>query len=233
MADPRRGVKPEYTDKKFVLILSGGLDSTVLAHYLRECMADVKALSIYYGQRHAKELDYAQAICRRLHIPHREVKLSELEFMLQGGSQTDRRIDVPEGHYAEESMKLTIVPNRNMLMLALAGAWAISSKSDYIAYAAHAGDHAIYPDCREEFVQALDTALSLADWHRVHIERPFIKMTKAEIVTLGAGLGVRFEDTWSCYKGLAVHCGKCGTCVERREAFMLADIYDPTEYAPS
>jgi 7-cyano-7-deazaguanine synthase len=150
-----------------------------------------------------------------------------------GSSQTDKSVPVPEGHYEEESMKQTVVPNRNMILLALAGAWAISTKSDAIAYAAHSGDHAIYPDCRPEFTEAMSDALRLCDWHEVKLMRPFLyptPMSKADIVKLGTSLGVPFELTWSCYKGGEKHCGKCGTCVERVEAFQLAGVEDPTEY---
>jgi len=215
---------------RVVLILSGGLDSTTLLYELREQGHEVRALGINYGQRHRKELDKADDICSGLGVEYRIADLRALQTFMSGSSQTVAAIPVPEGHYAEETMKLTIVPNRNMLMLAVAGAWAISTKSDSVAYAAHAGDHTIYPDCREEFVQALDQALQLADWHSVKILRPFIKLTKADIVKLGFGLRVPFENTWSCYKGQEIHCGRCGTCVERIEAFMLAGVPDPTVY---
>jgi 7-cyano-7-deazaguanine synthase len=127
---------------------------------------------------------------------------------------------------------LTVVPNRNMLLLATAAAWAISLKYDSVAYAAHAGDHAIYPDCREEFVEALAKAVKLADWHEVDLERPFVKMTKAEIVKLGAEIGATdiMARSYSCYEGAATHCGLCGTCTERKEAFQVAGVIDPTKY---
>ena len=125
-------------------------------------------------------------------------------------------------------MKATVVPNRNMIMLAVAGGWAISLRFDRVAFGAHGGDHAIYPDCRAEFADAMDAVLALADWHKIQLVRPFVGITKTDIVTLGAKLGVPFENTWSCYKGTELHCGRCGTCVERREAFHLAGIQDPT-----
>jgi 7-cyano-7-deazaguanine synthase len=128
-------------------------------------------------------------------------------------------------------MKLTVVPNRNMIMIAVAGGWAISRRFDRLAYGAHTGDHTIYPDCRPEFVDSLRNSLSLADWHSVDLFCPFIGMTKAEIVKLGAELGTDFATTWSCYEGGEVHCGRCGTCFERREAFEVAGVPDPTEYA--
>ncbi len=152
--------------------------------------------------------------------------------MLGGSSLTDPAVDVPLGHYEAENMKATIVPNRNMVFLAVATAWAISQKAQYIAYAAHSGDHAIYPDCRPEFADAMAQAIKLADWHPVELLRPFVSKTKAEIVKLGQELGVPYQWTWSCYQGGSVHCGACGTCIERREAFALAGVPDPTEYDP-
>ena len=119
-----------------------------------------------------------------------------------------------------------------MILLALAAGWAISQKADAVAYAAHSGDHAIYPDCRSEFADAMRHAIGLADWHKVDLIRPFVEFTKADVVRRGAALGVPFAETWSCYKGKALHCGRCGTCVERREAFYLAGVADPTPYAP-
>ncbi len=219
--------------KKTVLIYSGGLDSTTLLYQLKAEGRDLKALSINYGQRHSLELEYAKKVCAKLGVEHRVADLSALKPLLGGSSQTDGTVDVPEGHYAAENMKLTVVPNRNMLMLSVAAAWAISEKADTIAYAAHAGDHAIYPDCRPEFVDALNGALALADWHNVQIERPFINITKGGIVKLGAQLGVPFAETWSCYKGKEVHCGRCGTCVERLLAFKEAGVTDPTPYEDS
>jgi 7-cyano-7-deazaguanine synthase len=221
---------------KAVLTFSGGLDSTVLLHHLKAEGHELYALSVDYGQRHAKELEAAANLAGALEVPHRIADLKSIRPLLAGGSLTSSEIDVPEGHYAEESMKATVVPNRNMILLSLATAWAVSLKADCVAYAAHGGDHAIYPDCRPEFADAMGVAIERADWHSVQLLRPFMKMTKGDIVRRGHELGVPFADTWSCYKGGAVHCGRCGTCIERREAFHLAGIEDPTHYdseAPS
>lgn len=215
---------------KTILIYSGGLDSTVALYHLRAKGHDLKALSVNYGQRHQKEIEYAEAHCYKLGIEHRVADLRSITALLGGSSQTSPEITVPEGHYAEESMKLTVVPNRNMIMLSVALGWAISEKADYVAYAAHSGDHTIYPDCRPEFMDALDVAAQLADWHRVSLLGPFLTWTKADIVTEGARLGVEMGATWSCYKGLSLPCGKCGTCVERIEAFQLAGIEDLSAY---
>ena len=215
---------------KVVAIYSGGMDSTVLLYHLRSKDYDVRALSVDYGQRHRKELDCARAICRVIGIPHEVADLRGITHLLKGSSLTDSEVDVPEGHYAEESMKATVVPNRNMIMLSVAIGYAISLRAKFVAYGAHAGDHTIYPDCRPEFAAAVNTAALLADWHQVELLRPFIRSTKAEIAKRGAELSVPFEMTWSCYKGGDRHCGLCGTCVERAEAFTLAGLQDPTDY---
>jgi len=224
-------VERNQKSRKVLIILSGGMDSSVLLFNHLHQGDMVRALSINYGQRHAKELIYARDLCNELGVLHQTADLRSLADLLPGSSQTDRSVPVPEGHYSEESMKATVVPNRNMIMLSVALGVAVAHKLDGVSYAAHAGDHAIYPDCREDFVAALNEAAKLCDWHPVQIFRPFIKLTKAQIVKIGGELGVRFDDTWSCYKGEDLHCGRCGTCVERREAFHLAGEYDPTLYA--
>ena len=217
---------------KSIVVHSGGMDSTVLLYQLAADGDEVKTLSIDYGQRHAKEIEYARSLSEGLGVEHRVADLRSLAELLGGSALTSSEIEVPEGHYAEENMKATVVPNRNMILLSVASGWAISSEFDRVAYAAHSGDHAIYPDCRTEFADALDSAIRLADWREVSLYRPFVDLTKADVVKLGAELNVPFESTWSCYKGLELHCGRCGTCVERREAFHLAEVPDPTVYAP-
>lgn len=222
--------------KKIIVVLSGGMDSTVLLHRHIHQGDIVRAVAVNYGQRHEKELTFAKRTVRKLGVDLDVINLACLGDMLPGSSQTDRSVVVPEGHYSSEQMKLTVVPNRNMILLSLALGVAIAHKFDGVSYGAHAGDHAIYPDCRNEFVDALDGAAKLADWHVARIIRPFITMTKAEIVRAGFDLGVDFNDTWSCYKGEEWHCGRCGTCLERREAFHIAGVSDPTRYqisAPS
>lgn len=216
---------------KTVCLLSGGMDSTTLLYWLRAHMHEVLPLSIWYGQRHACESQSAQRVCDAVGIPLKEVRI-DIGHLLRGSSQTDPEVPVPEGSYAEENMKLTVVPNRNMVLLSVAAAYAIAQGAERVAYAAHAGDHAIYPDCRPEFVAAVRGALSLCDWHPVELYAPLMDKTKADIARIGADLGVPFELTWTCYKGGGkAHCGKCGSCTERREAFQLAGVPDPTEYA--
>jgi len=217
--------------KNVLVIYSGGLDSTVLLYHYKAQGCNVRALGVDYGQRHVVELEFARRNCEALDIPFTVADLRSLAALLPGSSQTSSDVEVPEGHYASESMKVTVVPNRNMIMLAVAAGHAIAHKCETVAFAAHNGDHAIYPDCRSEFVEQLGKALALCDWLPVTLDSPFVTWTKSEIVAYGAKLGVHFENTWSCYKGgRNGHCGKCGTCVERREAFALAGVPDPTYY---
>lgn len=216
---------------KTVAIFSGGLDSTVLAHDLLAAGDELLLLSIDYGQRHRKELAFAQQFAEKMSLPWKLADLRSIAGILGANSQTSSDVAVPHGHYAEETMKLTVVPNRNMIMLAVAAGWAIGEKADRLAYGAHAGDHTIYPDCRAEFVNAMAVALALCDWHKLELYTPFVAKSKAEIVKRGAELNVDFAATWSCYEGGAIHCGECGTCYERREAFERAGVVDPTHYA--
>lgn len=215
---------------KTVLLTSGGLDSAVALYQLRQQGHDVRCLSFDYGQRHRRELESAEDLCVGLNVPHKKIDLTAIQPLI-GSSALTGHGEIPDGHYAEESMKATVVPNRNMIFFSIAIGWAISEKCDAVTYAAHSGDHTIYPDCRPEFAEALDRCAKLCDWHPIHVHRPFINVSKAEIVRLGHELRVPFEKTWSCYKGMSKHCGTCGTCVERREAFTLAKVKDPTEYA--
>ncbi|MCR5183331.1 MAG: 7-cyano-7-deazaguanine synthase QueC [Opitutales bacterium] len=216
--------------KSSVVLLSGGLDSTVLLTKLKAEGRRVVAMGVDYGQRHSREMDAARAICARLGVEYRVADLKSLAGFFGGNSLTDHTQAVYEGDYDEEGMKTTVVPARNLILISVATAWAISLKCDSVAYAAHGGDHAIYPDCRPAFAEALDKVVQISDWHKVVLERPFVAMDKAQIVRLGAELGAPLELTWSCYKGGNAHCGKCSTCRERREAFRAAGVPDPTHY---
>lgn len=212
-----------------VVVISGGMDSaTLLYHYLKQDY-EVYAISFDYGQRHSKEIIHAAVLCSHLKIKHKIITLP-IGDILTGSSQTDKTIEVPEGHYADENMKKTVVPNRNMVMLAIAGSWCVSLKGDVVAYGAHAGDHTIYPDCRDTFVHPMQEAFKNCDWHGVALEAPFLELSKGDIARVGHELGVPFELTWTCYKGEDKHCGKCGACQERKEAFTLAGIEDKTTY---
>ncbi len=215
-----------------VAVYSGGMDSTVMLRSMLESGVTVKgALSIDYGQKHRKEIEAAREICEELGVKHQVADLRGIASLFGHSGLTDSETKVPEGHYEEVSMKQTVVPNRNMILISVATAWAITEEAEAVAYAAHSGDHAIYPDCREAFASALDQAIQLCDWSSVWLYRPFVNLSKREIVVEGSRLGAPLSKTWSCYKGEALHCGKCGTCIERREAFHLAEIEDPTSYA--
>jgi 7-cyano-7-deazaguanine synthase len=217
-----------------VVIVSGGMDSVTLAHYYKEKGMDLSILSFDYGQRHAKELGFAKACADRLGAKHTVVDLAGLRSLLPGSSLTDDAVEVPEGHYEAETMKATVVPNRNAIMLAVAYGHAIAIGAKVVAFGAHGGDHFIYPDCRPAFWDSLKLAFQIGNEGfgdpGLTIEAPFMATTKAAIAKMGHEYGVPFEETWSCYKGGDLHCGKCGTCVERREAFALSGIEDPTAY---
>lgn len=202
---------------KTILIYSGGMDSTTLLYKLLRAGNRVQALSFDYGQRHRKELQSAQKICRRLKVPHKIVDIAVVKDLMKGSALTSK-IKVPEGHYASKRMKITVVPNRNMIFLALAIAQAVSLKFNRVAMAVHAGDHAIYPDCRPAFIKAMRSVSKIANYQSIDVYTPFLNITKRDIARLGRFLGVPYELTWTCYKGLKKPCGKCGACVERTEA---------------
>ena len=217
---------------KTLIVCSGGLDSVTLAHLVHHDSTVAALLSFNYGQRHTTELDYARRCAQALAVRHDVVDISQFGRMLSGSALTDD-IAVPEGHYAEGSMRVTIVPNRNAIMLAMAFGVAASNECDAVAVAVHGGDHFIYPDCRPDFINSFAAmqAHALEGARDVQLLAPFLNVDKAEIVRRGAAINVPFVDTWSCYQGGKEHCGRCGTCVERREAFALADVTDPTLYA--
>lgn len=223
----------EKTDqmKDSVIIVSGGLDSITLLYDKAETIA--LAVSFDYGQNHgAKELPFAAHHCRKLGITHIMIPLSFMHRYFKS-SLLDGAEAIPEGHYAEENMKSTVVPFRNGIMLAIATGIAESHGLKRVYIANHGGDHTIYPDCRPDFIQAMDGAATAGTFVNVRIEAPYTNITKADIVRRGTALGVDYSKTWSCYKGSDVHCGKCGTCVERKEAFLEAGVKDPTEYEPA
>ena len=214
-----------------IVICSGGLDSVTLAHKVAAEGRLGGLLSFDYGQRHVKELESAAACAARLGVGHEVIDIAGVGRMLSGSALTDE-VAVPDGHYAEETMKLTIVPNRNAIMLTVAFGLAAARKARAVAVAVHGGDHFIYPDCRPGFIDAFQRMQdeALQGVAEITLEAPFVQLSKADIVTEGARNGTPFAETWSCYKGGTRHCGRCGTCVERREAFDLAGVDDPTEY---
>jgi len=217
-------------DIKTLVVLSGGIDSTVLTYDYINAGRDVYAISFDYGQRHNKELECAAITCEKLGIPQKIVDITEIKDIMYSSALTGNGT-VPEGHYEDASMKSTVVANRNSILINLAMAYAITQDINRVAYAAHGGDHAIYPDCRPEFVLALKALAAKVHYTPIYIEAPYLMWRKEDIVKRGIELKVPFIDTWSCYKGDKLHCGKCGTCVERLEAFKLNNIKDPVKYA--
>ncbi len=221
---------PSSAREKVVVLLSGGMDSVTAFHHARSCMDVIATLSFDYGSRHnPRELPLAALHSRLANVQNIQLPLgfiaAHFDSQLLGTSGT-----IPKGHYEESSMKQTVVPFRNAIMLAIAAGFAESKGATGVVIAAHAGDHAIYPDCREDFMQAMNAAMQTGTYANVRLIRPFIHLDKAAIARRGSELGVDFTTTWSCYEGGEIHCGTCGTCVERREAFLLAGLHDPTHY---
>ncbi len=216
---------------RVVIILSGGLDSTTLLHRLLTKKYEIFAVTFNYGQKHSKEIEYAKLTCQKLNIPHKIVSLENInQAGFFGNSSLTSTIDIPEGHYANKNMMSTVVPNRNMIMLSLAIAYAISIKSSEIYYGAHAGDHIIYPDCRPDFVSAMQNVAKYCHYWPIKIQAPYLHITKADIVKEGLQFNVDYSLTWTCYKGEEKACGKCGSCTERLEAFSQNDSKDPIQY---
>lgn len=218
----------ELDHNKWLVVLSGGMDSTVATYMAMQNAKEVDLISFNYGQRHKKELDYALRTSRKHDLRLDIVDLSSVPL---AGSALLGDIEVPHGHYAEETMKATVVPNRNSMMLNIAAAVAISRGFGVIMTGVHSGDHPIYPDCRPEFISKLQILLQVATDQDIEVAAPFLHLTKAQIAKLGRELNVDWLDTWSCYEGGTLHCGRCSTCVERIEAFDIAQVADPTDYA--
>lgn len=214
--------------KDSIIVLSGGLDSTTMLYEYRERIA--LAVSFHYGSNHNdRELAFAKLHCERLGIQHLIIPLDFIgryfNSSLLAGADA-----IPEGHYNDDNMRSTVVPFRNGIMLSIAAGLAENNGLQYVMIANHAGDHTIYPDCRPEFISAMDAAIDSGTYNNARILAPYTNITKADIARRGKLLKIDYSETWSCYKGGMVHCGKCGTCVERREALLLAGIDDTTEY---
>lgn len=214
--------------KTSVIIVSGGMDSITLLYDKKDEIA--LGISFDYGSNHnAREIPFAKMHCERLGIEHIIIPLDFMHqyfksSLLQGADA------IPEGHYADANMKSTVVPFRNGIMLAIAVGIAESRNLTKVLIANHGGDHTIYPDCRPEFISAIDAAASAGTYVNVKVWAPYTNITKTDIAAIGKRLGIDYTETWSCYKGGEKHCGKCGTCVERKEALKGAGIEDNTEY---
>ena len=219
---------------KAVVIVSGGIDSTTLLYKTLKKGYKVSALTFNYGQKHVKEIESAKYFCEALDTPHKVVDLTSIKDLLSGSALTDPGVQIPNvpetaEHY--DTLKATIVPNRNAIFLSIAVGFAVSTGSDHIYFGAHHSDRGVYPDCRKEFVEALQVTERLAtDNPALEIDAPFVEVEKSEIVKLGAELGVPFEKTWTCYHGGGIHCGACSSCRERKRAFRESGVKDPTEY---
>lgn len=214
--------------KNSVIIVSGGMDSITLLYDHKDEIA--LGISFDYGSNHnAREIPFAKMHCERLGIKHITINL---DFMHQyfKSSLLDGAEAIPEGHYADDNMKSTVVQFRNGIMLSIAIGIAESNNLDQVFIANHGGDHTIYPDCRPEFINAIDAAATAGTYNNVKVVAPYTKITKSDIARIGKKLGIDYTETWSCYKGGEVHCGKCGTCVERKEALAEAGIEDKTIY---
>ncbi|WP_303238545.1 7-cyano-7-deazaguanine synthase QueC [Leyella stercorea] len=214
--------------KNSAIIVSGGMDSITLLYDHKDEIA--LGISFDYGSNHnAREIPFAKMHCERLGIKHITINL---DFMHQyfKSSLLDGAEAIPEGHYADDNMKSTVVPFRNGIMLAIAIGIAESNNLDQVFIANHGGDHTIYPDCRPEFINAIDAAATAGTYNNVKVIAPYTKITKSDIARIGKRLDIDYAETWSCYKGGEVHCGKCGTCVERKEALAEAGIEDKTIY---
>ncbi len=214
-----------------VVLCSGGMDSVTALHWAQENHTVAGALSFDYGAKHnPREIPLAAEHAAALGVHHQVIALPFIDalfssdLLASGGA-------VPDGHYAAENMKRTVVPFRNAIMLWIATGYAESRGAEGLVIAAHGGDHTIYPDCREDFMSAMAEAMKRGTYAAIELLRPFIWTDKAGIARVGRDLGVDYARTWSCYKGAEIHCGTCGTCVERREAFLKAGLTDPTEYA--
>lgn len=214
--------------KDSILIYSGGLDSTTMLYEYRDRIA--MAISFDYGSNHnSKEIKCADLHCERLGITHVVIPLDFMRRYFRS-SLLDGAEAIPEGHYEDNNMRSTVVPFRNGIMLSVAVGMAESNELQYVMMANHGGDHTIYPDCRPEFVDAFDAAAQAGTFNGVRLLSPYVNMTKADIARRGKQLGIDYSETWSCYKGGDVHCGRCGTCIERREALAEAGIEDHTVY---
>ncbi|HEX3036543.1 MAG TPA: 7-cyano-7-deazaguanine synthase QueC [Thermodesulfobacteriota bacterium] len=220
--------------KKAVVIASGGVDSSTLLYKTVGENYETYALTFIYGQKHSREIESARKICDGLKVNHKVIDLAVLSGILSGSALTDSSVDIPEvpadaSHY--ETLKATIVPNRNSIFLSIAIGYAVSIGAIHVFFGAHHSDRGVYPDCRREFVEAFEHAERFAnDNPNLIVSAPFVDMNKSQIVKLGAELGVPYKGTWSCYKGGEIHCGVCSSCRERKRAFQEAGVLDPTAY---
>ena len=215
---------------KIIVVYSGGLDSFTLLNEAIRSGKDISALSFDYGQKHSKELHFVEKFCTQESIDSKIVDVSSIKELFQGSSLTDD-IDIPKGHYEDDSMKSTVVPNRNMILISLALGYAVTKGAEEVWFGAHAGDHAIYPDCRPEFVEKMDSVARIANYSPIAIKAPYITMSKTEILAIGLNMQLDYGLTWTCYEGKDLACGSCGACHERLESFAANNVIDPIKYS--
>lgn len=215
---------------KIIVVYSGGLDSFTLLNEAIRSGKDISALSFDYGQKHRKELHFVEKFCTQESIDSKIVDISSIKELFQGSSLTDD-IDIPKGHYEDDSMKSTVVPNRNMILISLALGYAVTKGAEEVWFGAHAGDHAIYPDCRPEFVEKMDSVARIANYSPIAIKAPYITMSKTEILAIGLNMQLDYGLTWTCYEGKDLACGSCGACHERLESFAANNVIDPIKYS--
>tara|TARA_X000000368_G_scaffold417782_1_gene415172 strand:+ start:256 stop:909 length:654 start_codon:yes stop_codon:yes gene_type:complete len=215
---------------KIIVVYSGGLDSFTLLNEAIRSGKDISALSFDYGQKHSKELHCVEKFCTQESIDSKIVDISSIKELFQGSSLTDD-IDIPKGHYEDDSMKSTVVPNRNMILISLALGYAVTKGAEEVWFGAHAGDHAIYPDCRPEFVEKMDSVARIANYSPIAIKAPYITMSKTEILAIGLNMQLDYGLTWTCYEGKDLACGSCGACHERLESFAANNVIDPIKYS--
>ncbi|MDQ7730024.1 7-cyano-7-deazaguanine synthase QueC [Halomonas sp. SpR8] len=214
-----------------VVIYSGGMDSyTVLHRALREGLT-VHALSFDYGQRHARELDTARQVCTSLSVPHQVIDIRAIHGLIDNSALTNPDQAMPQGDYDADNLHTTVVPNRNMILLSLAIAKAVNIGAERVDYGAHGGDHVLYPDCRPEFVEAMNQVAGIANFEPVKLHAPYLHTSKADILREGLAMGLDYAQTWTCYEGRELACGVCGSCRERLAAFAANGVTDPLAYS--
>lgn len=216
--------------EKAVVIYSGGMDSFTILNKAKQEGYELYPLTFNYGQKHSKEVSYAQRVCEELDLPHKVIDITAINQLLQSSSLTASDKHIPEGHYEDSNMVSTVVPNRNMILLSLAIGYAVDISASKVFYGAHSGDHAIYPDCRPEFVHAMNAVAQIANYEAVEIVTPYLNTDKIGILKDGLSMNLDYGKTWTCYNGRELACGKCGSCVERLEAFTENQQQDPLEY---
>lgn len=220
--------------RRAIVLASGGLDSTVLAYWMVARGTEVMLLSLDYGQRHRVELEYAGGVAGLLQCSHDTLDISEIGRMLLGSVLTDTTMSVPDGRHADGAKHVFVVPNRNAIMLNIAAAIAAARDVNAVAFGARAGSRSVYPDCRPEVIDRYTKLVRVANRGLLNdgfeILAPLLTLERPDIIRIGVALGVPFEQTWSCYRGGQVHCGRCRSCIERRESFQRTEILDPTAY---